>query len=261
MKALRDAMRYEAGRVWRDKAKAASHGLFLNEETITETLLLQLVMAGRGHGFAVYPFTKAEETKIGADWEFWFTGGPAPIGLRVQAKRLFPSGKYDSLKPGGKQISDLIARAAPCIPVLVFYNDMTKFTFGSPDCGCSEYRGESYRGCIVASASKVQKEKSKDPSVLRHFAMPLHCLLCDDKVGKSALLAGLVSKNARRLSGLTENTEDEEEGHRLLNDRIQGLAARAADVVVPPPPWVEQHFLERKLAGLAVFSDSDAASP
>lgn len=71
LNSLRYAMRREAGRVWHQKEKAEHLGLFMNEETITETLLLRLAVEFRAGGLVVRPFTKAEETKNGADWEFW----------------------------------------------------------------------------------------------------------------------------------------------------------------------------------------------
>lgn len=120
MTPLRDAMRREAGWVWRAKARAASLGLFLNEETITETVLLRLATAAQGTGFLVRLFTKAEETKLGADWEFRFISKSKMVRLRVQAKRLFPSGHYESLKPGASRRLNSLGKRAAVLQFLYF---------------------------------------------------------------------------------------------------------------------------------------------
>lgn len=87
--ALRESLRCEAGTVWREKAQAQKLGLQLNEETITETVLFRLASKHQGGGLIVRAFNKPEETKNGADLEWWFVQGDKGIGLRVQAKRLF----------------------------------------------------------------------------------------------------------------------------------------------------------------------------
>jgi hypothetical protein len=74
MKALRDAMRRGAGRIWHEKAHAEKLNLFLSEETITEMLLLRVLSAAKGSGFRVRVFNKIAERTSGADWEFWFFG-------------------------------------------------------------------------------------------------------------------------------------------------------------------------------------------
>jgi hypothetical protein len=59
---------------------------------------------------AIHLATKHEEAKHGADWEWWFIYRGKGIGFRVQAKRLFASGKYESLfekKKGAKQYDQL----------------------------------------------------------------------------------------------------------------------------------------------------------
>lgn len=61
-----------------------------SEETITETLLLDLRVA-LGRHLEIEPFTKYQESrKTGADWEWWFCDGVGQrmYGMRVQAKKL-----------------------------------------------------------------------------------------------------------------------------------------------------------------------------
>jgi hypothetical protein len=119
--ALRASLRLEAGRVWREKGDAERIGLQLNEETITETLLFRLAKRHRHSGLRVRAFSKPEEKKSGSDWEWWFVQGGSGVGLRVQAKRIFPSGTFKSLK--AVQTTQLITKAGNCHPFFVFYND------------------------------------------------------------------------------------------------------------------------------------------
>lgn len=65
MRSLRDEMRKQAGWVWHEKVRADAHGLFLNEETITEILLLRLSKAAQHGQFSVKVFNKAEENQDG----------------------------------------------------------------------------------------------------------------------------------------------------------------------------------------------------
>lgn len=88
-----------------------------NEETITETILLEL-KARHPLDIGIVSFNKFQEKHLGADWEFWFTdkSGQRGIGWRVQAKRLYrPSEEYSALKPSetspSSQIQTLISQA------------------------------------------------------------------------------------------------------------------------------------------------------
>lgn len=179
MSVLRDAMRTEAGRVWREKESAEKLSLFLNEETITETLLLRLAAKFQGKGLHVQPFTKAQEKRNGADWEFWFAEGTRAVGLRVQAKRLFPSGAYQSLDPLGQQLDNLIRQSGDCFPVYVFYNNPRSYRDFNNGCDCSAYHGPSYFGCTLAAASAVSNTASSDAHILASVSIPWHCLLCE----------------------------------------------------------------------------------
>jgi hypothetical protein len=255
MKELRDAMRHEAGWVWREMARAASLGVFLNEETITETILLRLAVAAQGNGFLVFPFTKPEEKKNGADWEFWFGFGRKLIGLRVQAKRLYPSGRYDSLEPTGTQIDNLIAQAHNCVPVFVFYNDAENFRQQLIECRCSEYRSPSYNGCVVARAEEVKKVGSNDPRQMLDFSIPWHCMLCNSE---DRIVIGYlgIENNLPYLLGLSEIAEGVrgEDYTSDMENRIRELGARAREKTSSEPDWLDWYLRERKLAGLALFS-------
>ncbi len=253
MKPLRDAMRREAGRIWHQMAQAISLGLFLNEETITETILLNLATQFRGGKLAVRPFTKAEETKNGADWEFWFVQGHDCLGLRVQAKRLFRSGCYNSLHPGGKQTSDLISHAGNCLPVFALYNDAHSFASDLPTCGCSEYRGPSLLGSLLVPARVVQLIGQNDHRALAPKAIPWHCLICEhSSCASGSTLPKLIAANYNRLLDGADTSKYEVEPE----DRILDLVNMASEGH-SWPQWLETYFERRKLAGLALISVRD----
>ncbi len=261
MKELRDAMRREAGWVWRAMARAASLGVFLNEETITETVLFRLAEAAQGRGFLVFPFTKPEETKNGADWEFWFAFGPKLVGLRVQAKRLYRSGRYDKLEPTGKQIDHLIARAGICVPIFVFYNDADNSSHLCKECECPDYRSPTYHGCVVALAEEVRKTASNDPRQMSDFTIPWHCMLCDSRQRMVLDYIG-VTGNIPYLQGLTRTADGAraEDYKSSVEDRIRQLVARARERTSSEPDWLDRYLKERELAGLVLFSGREVAS-
>ncbi|GBF59251.1 hypothetical protein PbB2_02943 [Candidatus Phycosocius bacilliformis] len=201
MSPLRDAFRKEAGRIWRDKAKAESLGLQLNEETITETILFHLAKQFQGGDLSVTPFTKPQEKANGADWEMWFMDGSKAVGLRVQAKRLFAKNGYASLTPNGPQTKTLISQSSDCYPVFVLYNDRATYKLKRPVCGCKSYRGLSYLGCTLASAYSVKHLKECNPTTLNPICIPWHCILCPVRSKPSPSLPEVVagSINARAI--------------------------------------------------------------
>lgn len=111
---------------------STSRNLAFSEETITESLLLKLDTQLSDAGLRVKSWTKKEEgvgtrttggRPTGADYDIWFrdTRGLG-IGVRIQAKRMFPSGLYNSLDGNGQQIKDLRNNCGTMIPLYIFYN-------------------------------------------------------------------------------------------------------------------------------------------
>lgn len=261
MKPLRNAMRREAGRVWQEKARAARLGLFMSEETITELTLLNLAAVFQGHGLLVQPFTKAQETRNGADWEFWFIQGARSVGLRVQAKRLFPNGNYASLEPGGSQNRKLILHAGRCCPVYIFYNDAPAYRCNSPDCACGEYRGPSYRGCTLAPAAAVARTTNNSASSLQGVTIPWHCLVCESAANTMSLPETIAENLNRRFAQV--------DGHRCEAvatphefrpyDDIKGhpgLEFMGGDGY-DEPGWLAGYLSERELAGIALVGATE----
>jgi len=193
---FRAYLRIVADWVWQRQEAAFSKGLKLQEETITEMLLLRIAEQTEGLGIHVNMFNKIEEggqaakgktpAKIGngADWE-WFVETPdCMVGFRVQAKVLFRGknkgggfvpGRYDGHKFGGSQTSDLIAMAGDMNPIYIFYNhasikDVHLFQKSGPP----DHFGETCWGCSVATADFVSSKKSNTLAALIEGMVPWH---------------------------------------------------------------------------------------
>lgn len=188
---LRAYLRSLAHRVWTDQGDALKHGLTLQEETVTEMLLLQMARDLSPLGLNVKMFTRTEEggrklkdgtvEKVGngADWE-WFVDLPdCMVGFRVQAKRLFgtpaKNGSYDGFTPGGAQINDLIIASGELNPVYVFYNhgyvrNAKLFKRSSK----TNWFGGSAWGCSVATARFMRSLKKKSLEAVYPGMIPWH---------------------------------------------------------------------------------------
>jgi len=178
---LRDYLRQRAAWVWNQQGHAFDHGLALQEETLTEMLLLRMARDHAKHGLTITMFNKTEEAKNGADWEWIIRMPGCELGLRVQAKRLYHRDKkadYGGLDPNSGQAGKLIARAGSRIPVYVFFNhDLGISSSLLSSGGEPPYRGRSFWGCSVACAKKVQSAKSNKLSVLKRHMRPWHRLI------------------------------------------------------------------------------------
>lgn len=190
---LRDYLRKMAGWVWNEQAHAFRHRLTLNEETLTEMLLLRMARDYDKHGLKVRIFNKPEEKRNGADWEWIIKTPTCDISFRVQAKRLYCSDtkkEYGGLSLKSKQVDNLILKAGTSIPVYVFYNhdlgiNSQLLTAG----GEAGYYGRSYWGCSIASAQRVKKANSNKLSALSKIMKPWHRLV--DSAGKCSASGAL----------------------------------------------------------------------
>jgi hypothetical protein len=247
MRVLRDAMRRNSGRIWHEKAWAERHDLSMSEETITEMLLLRLLRAAKGSSFQIDVFNKIEEVTSGADWEFWFLGLLNHVVLRIQAKRLFRTGRYASLDPQGGQTTQLIKDATKwgSHPYFAFYNDETFFPQSFPVRRCCEYHGPSYCGCLLVPAMEVLKLGSKNPTHFSRVALPLHCIVCGQQGSLNSDLASTVANNL----GI-----DIRSGFMGAEQTF-----RLTDYIGKDPEDVDGHckyLQERNLAGVALIQQS-----
>ena len=189
---FRGYMRILAGWVWSQQVEAFRFNLVLQEETITETLLLRMARELTPFGFRVKMFNRTEEGGLkregkvireghGADWEWFYESPVCMVRFRIQAKRLYwsPStpGRYGGFIPRGTQIDNLIDKAeqVQANPIYVFYNhpevsDSHYFKQSSqPD-----YFGRSCWGCSVATASFMKSAIDANLSTLESGQVPWH---------------------------------------------------------------------------------------
>lgn len=190
---LRSYLRSLAHWVWTEQDAAFHFGLKLQEETITELLLLRIARECVDWPLKVRMFNKFQEggsskRKIignGADWEWYFATPACNIGFRVQAKvlhckttrekRNLSRGIYGGLKSDGKQADELIKSASRdhYNAIFIFYNhpwisnrDLFR-PFHSP---YSTSPGDW--GCSVAPAKSVLEARDNKLSTLIPHMIP-----------------------------------------------------------------------------------------
>lgn len=179
--------------VWTEQDDAFHYGLKLQEETITETLLLRMARETVGSPLTIRMFNKTEEggsakhgiVGNGADWEWYFVTPYCQVGFRVQAKvltyELTPSRKalsrgfYGGLKKDGEQAKDLVnaAKTDGYNPIYVFFNHpwvANRYLFSSSH---SRFPvAPTDWGCSVASATAVRDLADNRLSALFPHMMP-----------------------------------------------------------------------------------------
>jgi hypothetical protein len=211
LSALQTSLRRAAGRVWRDMSDADACGLFLNEESITESVLLFLSRRHQTRELFIRPYNKPKEKGTGTDWEWCFAWRNRSITMRVQAKRLCKpqhgvraSPAYNALA-AKSQINTLIQMAGKSHPLYVFYNDAQHgghVLSNRPlrSTCCSSFRGLSVWGCMIARAQDVRSTGSRKMKDLLPPSNPWHCLLCPqiNRRQESALSWSSVSARYRR---------------------------------------------------------------
>lgn len=215
------AFRKRSEWVWQAMGDAFAIPIGLNEETITEMLLLNLAREFAGRGIEVRSFTKYEEgisyrggAPTGADWE-WRFEGPGGIGktVRVQAKRLYMrEGNYGGLEGRGEQRKTLVSSSGAALPLYVLYNGPSpklvsagraKFPFldrhGPKYCYWPYYDLELW-GCAIAAEHDVPRQHKPAPLDFTKLE-PWHALVCDCLHAGPTDLGTSVSNNLKRLYG------------------------------------------------------------
>lgn len=184
--------------VWTKRGAAKASGLPFSEETVTETILLDLATSYPGH-VQVVAFNKSQEAKTGADWLWSFVSARASqsMTMLVQAKRLEDAEQtYSGINrnigkrtPPVRQIDQLLATAqAHGVPALyVFYNHVSQISRVPRRCR-SLPPGDSDQikgfGISLADAFAVHAVVPDETfDTHRGHSMPLHCLLCSKGSG------------------------------------------------------------------------------
>jgi hypothetical protein len=184
---LCQTFRQQASQVWNRMRAAAALGISLSEETLTELTLYNIAVAHQKAGqIEIDIATKSQEKAHGADWEWWLVRNKKNICYRVQAKRLFPNGRYNSLYKSGSgnpyaQLDTLVsaAKTNSAVPMYCFYNfNHSNFGFGTSHQCLHKYRGPSFWGCTLAAAQDVRTAGANDAATLRHIMQPWHLFAC-----------------------------------------------------------------------------------
>ncbi|QMU72584.1 DUF6615 family protein [Streptacidiphilus sp. P02-A3a] len=164
-------------------------GVNLQEETLTEDLLLDIAMEMAPFDLKVEMFSKPREGREGADWEWWF-GGRQWFGVRVQAKRLRRIGGrlgYDldyRIGRGGSgplqvEVFRDRAREAGLAAAYVFYNgpvDLNQFWW---DCDRLPREPENFGVSVlpVAVARALVQDGTVDFGTVANASHPWPCLV------------------------------------------------------------------------------------
>jgi len=260
-------------------SEAMERKLPCSEETVTEAILLKLSRY-TGNNFGVKSFTKNEESINGADWEIWFCNGTHGISIRLQAKRLYRSGKYEALKRGNsnqrKNLKEK-AKEVGATPLYFFYNH-NKF---SPSLlwTCFQNKTSYHKsdwGCAVAPPCAI-KSRTHQPSPCEIKAMfPWHYLVCPSKNSneKSLGLVDLVAKKLKEICGgradqkketpewvgqleqLSDSDSKQDMPHQE-DSRTRREQLSDSDAGQDPSSQLEKYLTEKQLGGLLVIRSQE----
>ena len=261
MQTLCSTFRTEAGVVWNKMQKAASVGISLSEETLTESSLYSMALAHQGKGIRIDLATKPAEKKHGADWEWWLIKRGRGVCFRIQAKRLFANGRYNSLTKSGAsayaQLDKLVSvsKTDGAEPLYCFYNfPVPNVALTGPNPCKHDYRAPSYWGCALAFPDKVKQAKSNEFKALRPVMHPWHLLVCQsDKVDLVSAANNFALQRGGRDNGLLQRDVPERVSRLTeMGDRLRTSDER---IYLDTSYWDEQSGDTSDLAGIVTFRD------
>jgi hypothetical protein len=238
--------------VWVRRYTAKTSGLPFNEETITETILLDLKTMYPGY-VQVVAFSKTQEATTGADWLWSFVSADGTYSMTtlVQAKRLEDTEQvYRGIArqigkrtPPVRQIDQLLitARSQRVPAIYAFYNhvkDASRVPKVCKSLGSADPDQVFGFGVSVAEASVVAGALPDETfDTHRKHSIPLHCLLCSGGQGMrpDGGTPEMVADALARLRSMTPSEKKDAEASGFLQglhptiELALGLAARRAD--------------------------------
>ena len=160
----------------------------LGEETLTDLLVLRFMRFKPSH-YKLFQTSKEEESRIGADLEIrLYAGEDQAAVFAVQAKKLYPSGRYDALNArvkssGFSQIETLekYSKNVGALPLYLLYNYVDQHDMQSY-WHCCQCLDERQLGCTLVPSWIIRQAISNHGC--RNFdwihtsctALPWRCL-------------------------------------------------------------------------------------
>lgn len=184
MTSLCETLESLAVRTWLYLDAAQQTEIRIGEETLTDINLID-IQDRHSAQVVTFKFPKHMEAANGADWEWWFLAAGSALGLRLQAKKLYPDGGYTSLYGRHRAQATTLIRASTAdglTPLFCFYNHREtpdRAEWPQLDSGTAIEQ----IGCAVASAHAVQVEivfAHAAPTVdtLGRYQVPWRELVC-----------------------------------------------------------------------------------
>lgn len=267
---------------WKRRGSAKRNRVFFSEESVTETIILDLIENYPGYA-SVVPFHKNQEGETGADWAWAFenVNGTAVLPMLVQAKALdFSDHEYPEIKrkigtSTTRQIDRLIqvSELYGWPPVYTFYNHLDDISRVPETCQSIFLAGTSQVpeswGVSFADAYQVRAVLNDQTfDTHRLHSRPLHCLLCSGGTGRRPAEGspGLAGRTLRELRDiLLEEGDIPSETPPALSEPLRELPdlfAKAREITLVDDPH-EQDRARRALAeqhpnlrGVVILKDS-----
>ncbi len=215
---------------WENLREAKTLSIRFGEETITDTLMLEL----RRKGFKVFKQTSLhDEAKFGTDFECWVgSNGTGWVGYAIQAKKLdFRTGTYQNLGyvvkgPGRRQIDILKAYAKKrgMVARYCLYSHSPKVSNALLTC-CSRSFPEEELGCTITPPSTIER------AIATHGGKGFHCLQRHSVTVPWRCLAvcprlrGALASRSVSEDDLSPLLDSESTIHRRLPDNLRGFLA------------------------------------
>ena len=156
---------WTAWKTWWDLGDSLRLNISISEESITDLLLLEMLR--RTNRIVCKKFTRHEERKSGADWQWWFISGNRGFPIRIQAKRLYSCGRYKALnyKKGSRYDQTNTLLRIACIdgflPLFCFYNYWSsKKPPQNPNYGCALASAQLVKDHLLSYGSKENSNYS-----------------------------------------------------------------------------------------------------